>query len=555
MRTISWFLSFSCCGLKRALICVLILLGINVSNAQVQWAKQMGGSDGDIGSCSSADLFGNIYTTGTFSSTAGFGTYNLTSKGKGDIFITRANASNGDVDWVKQFGGLNEDNGYSIVCDPAGNIYCTGRFSGMVVFGTSTLTSNGANDAFILKLDATGSIIWVKKVGGTGFDGGLAITSDTAGNIYTSGYFQGTAGFGSFTVNPTGTNFNVFLAKTDGLSGNILWAKAYGSAGYTYGTSVSCDIVGDVYLTGYFESDVVFGTYTVSSVQYQDIFISKHNAATGNVAWATSMGGMGNDNGDGITVNADGYVYSTGKFEQDCAFGTTTLTSSGSADIYICKTDAATGSLVSVKQLGDVGYEQANAITHDVSGNLFITGQFNGIVNFGNYSLSSAGNADVFIVKMDPGINNVLWATAMGGTAVDSGYNITTDSSSGVYCTGSFQANADFLNYSFSAKGSTDIFVLKLDGATVGIRENAALFNNIQAMPVPCNDELTVLINKNTVSPYKLTLSDLFGNILLRINSRNGVQILNVAVLPAGVYFLTVMEETGACVVKKIVKE
>lgn len=541
--------------LQKFFVFAFFLLSLG-SRAQVEWARQMGGADGDIAASSSADSFGHLFTTGTFSGTSVFGNFTISAVGKGDIFITRTNASNGNVDWVRQIGSANEDSGNSIVCDALGNIYCTGKFSGLVVFGSFTLSATGNSDAFLAKVDpANGNIIWAKKINGSGADGGLAITNDASGNVYTSGYFQGTATFGTFTLNPVGTNFNIFLTKTDGASGTEIWAKGFGSVGYSFGSALSCDAAGDVYLSGNFESEVIFGTNTVTSVQYQDVFVSKHYSSTGNAAWAISSGGSGNDNGNGIVAGNDGYIYTTGKFEGAAAFGTTTLTSAGSADVFVSKRSAANGSLVWVKQFGSGGYEQANAITRDAGGNIFITGQFNGFVNFGSQVLASAGSSDVFMARLDAATGLATWATSMGGPFIDSSYGIITGPNDALYCTGSFQSNVNLLGFSFESKGNTDIFILKLNGATVGLETNLFLKSSVQIMPVPFHNVLNIAVNNKELKLHKIVLTDLSGKNILQIEPQESQEQLDLEFLSKGIYFINLDFENGSTFIKKIVKD
>jgi|GEM_PF-2146182 len=550
---------FHLCSLLKArhvFIFFIWICGITNINAQAEWITQMGGAEGDIGNCTAADVSGHIYTIGTFSGTSAFGTYSIASMGKGDIFITQANASNGNINWVRQIGGQFEDNGTAVTCDVVGNVYFTGRFSGTVIFGTFTLTSLGGSDSFIAKLDqVTGAIIWVKKMGGTGYDGGLSVTSDPLGNVYTSGYFQGVASFGTVTVTPVGTNFNIFLACTDGASGNVLWAKGYGSAGYSFGTSVSCDVLGNVYMTGYFENDVVFGTYTLSSIQYQDVFVSKHDGSNGNVTWAYSAGGDGNDSGNGIVAGNDGYIYTTGKFEGNCAFGTTTLTSAGSADLYVSKRDALTGAVAWVKGFGAGGYEQANAITQDANGTIFVTGQFSGFVTFGATILSSSGSADIFIAEIEPGTGNVPWAIGMGGSNVDSGYGIAIGPANALYCTGSFYSAANFPGFDLTAKGITDVFIMKLNSATVGMNENERPHVSFRLIPVPFHETLTVEMNRMDSKSYTLFLTNLSGQVLMEFISDQARNVLDLKFLTTGIYFVTIREESGVRSIKRIVKQ
>lgn len=123
------------------------------------WAKRIGGLGNDSGVNIAVDSLGNIYTFGHFTGTADFdpgaGTSNVTSIGGTDIFVSKLDPD-GTLLWVKSFGGSNYDLSSSIAIDDLGNIYMTGTFTETVDFdpggGVSTLTSEGANDRFILKL-------------------------------------------------------------------------------------------------------------------------------------------------------------------------------------------------------------------------------------------------------------------------------------------------------------------------------------------------------------------------------------------------------------------
>lgn len=124
------------------------------------WAKQLGGTSGESGESIALDDGGNIYTTGRFYGTADFdpgtGTYNLTSFGDYDVFISILNAS-GNFLTAIQLGGSSTDYGESIAVDPDGNVYTTGIFNGTADFDPGTgvydLTSYGNNDIFISKLE------------------------------------------------------------------------------------------------------------------------------------------------------------------------------------------------------------------------------------------------------------------------------------------------------------------------------------------------------------------------------------------------------------------
>src|SRR5262249_34496989 len=152
------------------------------------------------------------YTTGNFQDTADFdpgpGTYNLTSNGSSDIFVSKLNAS-GNFLWARAVGGVGIDYSYKIYVDANGNVYVAGTFNGNVDFdpgpGVYNFALSGNSDAFILKLDSSGNFVWARHMGGASGDAAKSMTIDAGGNIYLTGTFQGTADFdpGPGTYNMT----------------------------------------------------------------------------------------------------------------------------------------------------------------------------------------------------------------------------------------------------------------------------------------------------------------------------------------------------------------
>jgi len=382
------------------------------------WVKQMGGTSWDVGFSITTDVGGNVYTIGNFIGTADFdpgvGTVNLTSAGQCDIFIQKLDAA-GNLLWVKQIGGTSNDFGYTITTDAGGNIYTTGYFKGTVDFdpgaGTTNLTSAGGFDIFIQKLNTAGNLLWVKQMGGTSLEAGCSITTDAGGNVYTTGYFQGTVDFdpGAGTINFISAGYeDIFIQKLD-TAGNLLWVKQMGGTSRDEGYSITTDAGGNVYTTGYFEGTADFdpgaGTTNLTSAGYQDIFIQKLDSS-GNLLWVKQIGGTYNDNGISITTDAGDNVYTTGFFRDTVDFdpgvGTTNLTACYK-DIFIQKLDSA-GNYLWAKKMGGTDYEEGLSITTDASGNVYTTGYFCGTADFnpgaGTTILTSAGSNEIFIQKL-----------------------------------------------------------------------------------------------------------------------------------------------------------
>ena len=191
------------------------------------WAKSMGKTGYDSGSSIAVDHSGNVYTTGYFSETVDFdpsaGTFNLTSAGYTDVFLSKLNAS-GNLVWAKRMGSTSGDGGTSIAIDGSGNVYTTGYFSETVDFdpsaGTFNLTSEGGEDIFLSKLNASGNLIWAKSMGATSSDIGFSIVIDGSDNIYSTGRFQGTVDFdpsaGISNLTSLGNYWDIFVLKMSG---------------------------------------------------------------------------------------------------------------------------------------------------------------------------------------------------------------------------------------------------------------------------------------------------------------------------------------------------
>jgi len=257
------------------------------SNGNFLWAKQIGGTGYDKCFSITKDSHENIYCTGAFQNAVdfdpGIGVFNLTSNGLDDFYILKLD-SNGNFLWAKQIGGTGYDYDYSITIDANGNIYSTGFFQNTVDFdpGASVfnLTSNGAYDIFIQKLDLNGNFLWAKQMGGTDSDNGHSITTDANGNVYTTGSFQNTADFDPnsiiFNLMSNGA-YDIFIQKLDS-NGNFLWAKQMGSNSYDNGISIVCDSHGVLYSIGDFENTMYFDTaFSYTSNGSSDGFIQKLN--------------------------------------------------------------------------------------------------------------------------------------------------------------------------------------------------------------------------------------------------------------------------------------
>jgi hypothetical protein len=388
------------------------------ASGNFSWAQQFGGASNNQGRSIAVDPFGNIYTTGAFVGTVDFdpgvGIHNLISSGGSDIFVSKLDAS-GNFVWAKQMGGLSSEDGFSIAVDIFGNLFTGGRFTGTADFdpgaGIYNLASTGSSDIFISKLDTSGNFIWAKQMGGATTDIARSIDVDVSGNVYAIGAFNDTAdfdpGLGIYTLIPV-FNDDIFVLKLDS-SGNFVWAKQMGGMYFDSGISIAVDVPGNIYTTGYFggtgDFDPGIGTYNLTTMGSDDIFVSKLDSV-GNFAWAKNMGGSSSDVGWSIDVDLLGRVYTTGAFnltaDLDPGVGTYNLISAGGTDIFVSCLDMG-GNFVWAEQMGGPDNEIGYSVDVDILGNIYAAGHFGLTADFdpgpGTYNLSSAGGMDIFVSK------------------------------------------------------------------------------------------------------------------------------------------------------------
>ncbi len=293
--------------------------------------------------------------------------------------------------------------------------------------------------------------------GGAGNDYGYSVGTDGTGNVYIAGKFTGTATFENTNIVSSGGE-DIFLAKYN-RAGVLQWVKQAGGSGDDRANAISVDANGNAYITGRFMGTATFEATNLVGAGQQDVFIAKYNTS-GTLQWVKNAGGTGYDNGNGICLSLNGSgVFVTGSFSNVATFADTTVTSQGNADIFIvgCSSE---GENMWVQTGGSPMDDIGYAIAVD-NLNIYATGYYRGGLVFSGGILSNNnGSSDMFVVKFDA--DRVFqWAKKGSGPLTEEGHGIVATSTGDVYVTGSFAGTANFNGTDLTVFGGSDVFLIK----------------------------------------------------------------------------------------------
>lgn len=477
---------------KLGLTILMLPLIIYAQSIGHQWSYNAGSDYDAKGKAITTDAQGNIYTTGTFGGTTDFnlgvGVNNLTFHGGYDVFIAKYD-SVGNYIWAVNVGNTGFNDGNGITTDNSGNVYVTGYFSAITDFdpgaGVLNITPVGLQDIFILKLNSSGTLVWVKTVGSSGDDRGNSVAVDPSGNVYTTGYF-GTASAavdfdpGPGVYNMNSVNKNAFILKLDA-NGNFVWSANItdpSSGNYDEGHSIKTDASGNVYATGFYVGTCDFdfgpGVYNLTSIGTQNnAYILKLNGA-GVLQWAKRIGNAYDVKGNSISLDNNNNVLVSGicvgsaDFDPDAGVANLNITGVNSSN-YVLKLDN-TGNYIWAKNIFQGISIITNGIDTDVNGNIYTTGYFDYTGTFdlnggSPINISTNGQLDIYHTKIDES-GNFQWGYSYGSTSNDIGFGITADINDRVITTGYFTGNVDFNPTggirNLTSGFGTDLFIQKL---------------------------------------------------------------------------------------------
>ena len=452
--------------------------GATASGTGTSTGTSMGGAGG-MGTSSSSSASSSSASVGGASAAGGSAAGGSAAGGSG------GGVTGGAPLWAQAFADDQLDIGRDVALASNGDIFVTGFFEGTISIGSSDLTALGEDDVFVARIDSTGAVDWVRSYGDAEVAGGYGIAVDGMDNVVLLGEFTGTLDFGnstSITATSDGFNnqFDTFVAKLDGTTGDGMWARTFVmNAEEDSPSAVATDSNDEVVFVGEYLQTVDFGS---------GISLTALSDANGNYvqAYVTKL-----DGDDGTTTFARAFV-------GDAPQLPTSVATSGEAIVVVggwegvieldestnTQIDAGTGGDGFVVMLDEDGAYQwherldtggteavlAHAVAVDSSGNVITAGSYSGSVDFGSGSKNAGAATDAFVVKLDSAGAH-QWDAAYGDGSAQSAFALATDDQDDVVVAGNYRGLIDLGNGDLPNPdvNTLNVFVAKLagtDGAT-----------------------------------------------------------------------------------------
>jgi WD40 repeat protein len=371
------------------------------------------------------------------------------SHGKEDAWIVKLN-SGGDTVWTRTLGGTGDDEVSAIITTPDGGYLVTG----------STDSEDGDitdkrpyfnKDAWVMKLDGSGHLVWSKTFGSFGYDAGYSVIGTADGGWLVAGV----AGNNNGDVTGYHGGGDVWVLKLDN-HGDRQWAKSYGGSGWDEAHNIIAVPDGYVLagLTNSADGDVT--GYHKPTFIGSDILLVKIDLS-GNKIWAKAFGGTHDETATGLAAAPDGYVVAGYTTSRD---GDVTG-NHGQFDIYndmwVLKVNAS-GNIVWAKAFGGSHDDAATSITGTPDGGFVLTGATSSNDGDVTGNHNTDGNYDGWIVKLDAG-GNKQWAKALGCSDDDASYCVTVNPDGYTISGTTLSMDGDI---SGRQKGQYDIWAVKL---------------------------------------------------------------------------------------------
>jgi len=472
-----------------------LIIDPTVTINNLAFSTFLGSFGDDVAGDNSVDAMGNIYVTGrttsvSFPTTSG--TFDTSSNGAEDVFVTKMNPSGTGIIFSTFLGGTFFDEGRGLAVDATGNIYVAGTASNLfpTTAGAFDTTFNGGSDVFVTKLNSTGStLLYSTYIGESAIDYANDLAIDAAGNAYIVVRTSDTVVDYPTTPGAFDTTFNGFddvaVTKLNTAGSALVYSTFLGGSNIDNGTAIAVNTAGEAYVAGSTTDDVTdlqttLGSYDTTHNGLTDYFVTRFSADGSSLIYSTFIGGSGIDNAAGLAIDGAGSAYVVGAAAPGfpVTAGVVDTVNLGGGEIGASKLSPDGSTLQYSTFIGGNQGENGNSVAVDPAGNAYITGgNFGGDypVTAGAFDTTFNGANDAILTVLNPSATGYIYSTYLGGGGNDAGNDIAVDASGNVYLAGQTANNASAFPTTAEAYqtfhgGSIDAFAAKFGDYSIAGR-------------------------------------------------------------------------------------
>lgn len=409
---------------------------------QIVWKKAYGGNGNDYGYSIIKTPDGGSLLSGRTTSNNG----DITSIHGGiDMWVVKLNGA-GAIEWQKTYGGNADEYSVAAAATPDGGYVLTGF----------TLSNNngdvGANhgntDFWVVKINATGTILWQKTLGGDNDDRPLAVTITTEGRIGVAGF---TNSINNGDVGQNHGSQDMWVMLLDNGNGNFLWKKTFGGNHDDEATALAPAPDGGLYVGGTTFSN---NNGDIGPTKGSSDFYVLHLDRNLSIVWKNSFGGSNIEDLSSLAVGPNNTLVAAGSTKSSNSGDVGT--GKGGEDMWVVQINATTGALIWQKVFGGIGGEVAKGVVVKANGNIYVSGYT--YSNLSGDVPANNGAGEFYILGLNSA-GAVIWNRFLGGNNEELGFSIA-ETADGVVVSGStLSHNSGDVGPNH---GNSDIWVVRL---------------------------------------------------------------------------------------------
>ncbi len=469
-----------------------------------------------------------------------------------------------------------------------------GLFDGTLSIDESNISTKGGRDIYLMQLDASGAVEWIKTGGSNANDELSTLFIDDDYNIYILGSFLINAQFDSLQLNSTSGSEAIFICKYDS-SGELLWGKSFSSSAAQEATDLVVDENGTIYITGNFGGILILNNQSYTAQATQDAFVLKL-FSDGTVDWFSHQGISGKIEPESIVIFDDNKISIAGNYRGSVAFANDTIqTNTNDDDVFLAQYDEW-GQPLWIQKAGGVYQDVVIALVQNESGQLFVGGHFRGVMTLsdgtrietnniqdqnlflleynlegqpidavslggldeelvrdlcfynantiaflgyfseglqlGGYNETANGIIDAFIVGIDVDTKTVQWLETLSGDGIVIGNTIVVDEQEQIYIGGGFNQSLVIDENMYNSLGFYDGFSVALQQSITPVQSLIPTSSTWKVFPNPSQQYINI---DAPVSIEKIQLFSLDGRLILSVDQSNQI---NISLLSDGLYLL-----------------